>query len=70
MEIEKVVRSINWKKLTKQKIWLCQGLEDDDELGYGLLHLIDAIQDAAVSDGIASENEVFSWGDNYVSHRI
>ena len=48
--------NINWKLLTKQKLWLIgqSGTESD-----GLLSLIDALQDAAVKHEIASPRQVF-----------
>lgn len=54
MEID---NNISWKNLKNQKSWL---LKQDSEEAYGLLHLIDHIQDKAVEQGIAKEREVFN----------
>lgn len=55
--------SIDWSLLRAQKLWL---LEQNCEHADGLVHIIDAIQDQAVSNGIASELEVFgfNYGEN------
>ena len=52
--INQVIRRINWSDLRNQK----EQLLTTNEHG-GILHLIDVIQDAAVSDGFATEIEVF-----------
>ena len=54
ISINQVIRRINWSDLRNQK----ERLLTTNEHG-GILHLIDAIQDAAVSDGFATEIEVF-----------
>lgn len=56
-EIDKLVRRINWRLLRKQKIHLLQ--MPDDELTDGVIGLIDALQDAVVAEGVATEKEVF-----------
>ena len=56
MKITDALRNTDWTLLRKQKAFL---LTFDDDLSSGLLHLVDAIQDAAVADGIATEVEVF-----------
>jgi len=51
------VARIDWRELRQQKQWLCNfGAVPQAE---GLLSLLDAIQDAAVADGIADERTVF-----------
>lgn len=57
------IRKIDWALLRMQKAWLL-GWEDDIDFGGahvapGLINLIDALQDAAVADGVATEEEVF-----------
>ncbi len=59
-ETTRVVKSINWSLLRRQKAWLLREAQLRNEEASGLLHLIDAIQDAAVSDKLASEAEVFA----------
>jgi hypothetical protein len=51
-----VVERIDWELLAAQKSWL---LSIGVELGEGVVSLIDALQDAAVADGIATEEVVF-----------
>lgn len=51
--IYKVIKSIDWELLRRQKEWLITNNAD------GLLSLIDALQDAAVADNIATKSEVF-----------
>ena len=51
--IYKVIKSIDWELLRRQKEWLINHNAD------GLLSLVDALQDAAVADNIATELEVF-----------
>lgn len=54
---------IDWQQLRSQKAHLTQlickfGDEDEDVL-WGLVHMIDAIQDMAVDGEYATANEVF-----------
>jgi len=49
------MKDINWDLLRTQKEWL---LNNGDNEAMGLVHLLDAIQDAVVAEGIVSE-EVF-----------
>jgi hypothetical protein len=51
-----VVRKIDWELLRAQKSSL---LWSGNDLGMGVVELIDALQDAAVEDGLATEAEVF-----------
>lgn len=57
-----VINSIDWPQLREQKATLLNILfaagEDDHPLD-GILNLIDAMQDAAVADGIAKEEDVY-----------
>jgi len=52
------VKRIDWASLSLQKQYLL--VRDSDEAD-GLIALIDALQDAAIHDGIASEYEVFPF---------
>jgi hypothetical protein len=54
--LSKVISDTNWELLRNQKEWLCNQGSDE---AIGLAHFLDAIQDAAVEDGIASKLEVF-----------
>ena len=47
---------IDWPLLGQQKLWL---IKQDELESMGLLSLIDALQDAAVADGVATEEDVF-----------
>jgi len=49
------MKDTNWDLLRTQKEWL---LNNGDNEAMGLVHLLDAIQDAVVAEGIVSE-EVF-----------
>jgi len=50
------MKDTNWDLLRTQKEWL---LNNGDNEAMGLVHLLDAIQDAVVAEGIVSEEEVF-----------
>jgi len=54
--LHKLMKDINWDLLRTQKEWL---LNNGDNEAMGLVHLLDAIQDAVVAEGIVSEEEVF-----------
>lgn len=56
---------VDWSLLRGQKDWLMQQdhyYKSDRDNAMGLVHLIDAFQDAAVRDGWATEEEVFGVG--------
>jgi hypothetical protein len=53
------IQGIDWELLRKQKRHLL--LLPYHTHTQGIIHFIDAIQDAAIADGIASEEEVFSY---------
>lgn len=55
--IRMVLMRVDWILLQHQKRWLYELPECNDSLG--LLHLIDAIQDAVVCDGLKPEDKVF-----------
>lgn len=55
-DIFDVVQSIDWAELRSQKIWLAT---QPVPMADGLLNLLDALQDAAVAQGLATEEEVF-----------
>lgn len=50
------LRMTDWPLLRRQKLWL---LQHDTPEANGLLHWIDAIQDAVVAEGMAKEVDVF-----------
>jgi len=54
--LHKLMKDTNWDLLRTQKEWL---LNNGDNEAMGLVHLLDAIQDAVVAEGIVSEEEVF-----------
>jgi hypothetical protein len=54
--LSKVISKTNWELLRNQKEWLWN---QESDKAIGLVHFLDAIQDAAVEDGIATELEVF-----------
>lgn len=55
--VTETFQRIDWKLLRKQKKWLLK--QRPDEKADGLINLLDALQDAAVEDGIATGKEVF-----------
>lgn len=60
--IEVAVRTIDWKLLGEQKAYCLNEAANDRVVGQiydGLINMIDAIQDAAVKDEIATKEEVF-----------
>lgn len=60
--LHNTVSNINWKLLQIQKLYLLDLIEsghDTTEL-WGVIHLIDAIQDAAIADNIECEAVVFN----------
>ena len=54
--LSKVISTTNWELLRNQKEWLLNNGSDE---AMGLVHFLDAIQDAVVEDGFATEFEVF-----------
>ena len=60
----RLIEDIDWELLREQKLWLLQ-LEEIftaiPEEAYGLIHLLDAIQDFAVDVMGVSEKEVFDF---------
>jgi hypothetical protein len=54
--LSKVISTTNWELLRNQKEWLLNNGSDE---AMGLVHFLDAIQDAAVEDGLATKLEVF-----------
>lgn len=55
--ITDTIMEIDWEALQEQKAWL---LMSDSEAAYGLVSLIDAIQDSVVDNGFATELTVFN----------
>ena len=61
---------IDWSLLRSQKLWLISNhaQETGDEAAFeaveGLLNFIDYIQDSAVDQGLANEEEVFGFSSN------
>lgn len=68
-ELEKTLKSIDWRLLSEQKIHLVTLASDkktnarDIQIFDGLIGAIDAIQDAVVADGLVGEHEVFGVGE-------
>lgn len=63
---EQVLRSLDWKLLREQKDYCFNesaNNKDAEEIYDGIVNLIDHLQDAAVLDGIATEEEVFGAGE-------
>jgi hypothetical protein len=65
MSVRDVVSNIDWELFSKQKLRVlvmidCAGLSKGDvEVMDGIITLMDAIQDAAIDDGLATVEEVF-----------
>lgn len=65
MKIVDTISAIDFKLLREQKAELVGSIGVLDDLGYsvvklnGILHTLDAIQDAVVEQGLATEEEVF-----------
>lgn len=60
--IRRTLKSLNWPLLRKQKETVLHLARSDIKLAnhmYDIAHLLDALQDAAVADGLATEDEVF-----------
>jgi hypothetical protein len=60
--VNNTVSNIDWKLLQSQKLYLLDLTDtghDTPEM-WGVIHLIDAIQDAVVADGVANESVVFN----------
>jgi hypothetical protein len=59
--VANAVTSIDWPKLQVQKLYLLHLTETghDTPALWGVIQLIDAIQDAAVEDGVVTEVEAF-----------
>lgn len=58
----KAIRNIDWVLLREQKEYCENEAANNTEVGHiydGIVSMIDAIQDAAVADGLATEGEVF-----------
>ena len=65
--VERVIRGIDFKLLREQKRGILDHIKCHTEKELiepldGIINLIDAIQDAVVVDGIATEKEVFNYG--------
>jgi len=59
---EELLRRMDWPLLREQKAYCLNEAQNSNGLFHiydGLVHLIDALQDAAVDDGIATIEEVF-----------
>lgn len=61
-KIEQELLNTNWPLLRKQKLWLLEQeptSRQDSEFIDGLIGLLDAVQDAAVDDGLVTSQDVF-----------
>lgn len=59
---EQVLQHMNWELLREQKGYCVNEANNRPEVGEiydGIVQLIDALQDAAILDGVATEEEVF-----------
>lgn len=59
---EEVLKNLNWGLLRLQKDYFLNEAANNkeaDEIYNGIVSLIDHLQDAAVLDGVATEDEVF-----------
>lgn len=59
---ERAIKNIDWKLLREQKDYCvneAMNAPDVSHIYEGLVGLMDAIQDAAVADHLATEHEVF-----------
>lgn len=54
--VVETLKRVDWKLLRSQKAWLVHAATPEAD---GLTMLLDALQDAVVEDGIATEKEVF-----------
>lgn len=62
MSIRNVIEQVDWKLLRDQKLYCLNEWNNNPEacdIYSGLVNMIDAIQDAAIADGLATETEVF-----------
>lgn len=57
--VKKVLAATDWQLLALQKQALLARVTSADDPLNGLLHFLDAIQDAVLEDGLAPEHEVF-----------
>ena len=61
-QCEQILARMDWELLREQKDYCLNELDNNkeaEEIYNGIIHLIDHMQDAAVIDGIATEEEVF-----------
>lgn len=58
MRVDRMISQIDWETLRAQKAALIE-ISEGNMLLLGLVSLLDAVQDAAVSDHIATEETVF-----------
>lgn len=59
---EEVLRNLNWPLLREQKEYCINEMANNkgaEEIYSGIVSLFDHLQDAAVLDGVATEEEVF-----------
>lgn len=60
--IQDTIKRVNWKLLRKQKDYCLNEAANNREVAQiyeGVVALIDALQDAAYKDGVATESEIF-----------
>ena len=61
MDTRDVIMGVDWRLLQNQKMCLLEITEGDDNVLMGLVNFIEALQDAAIDEGIATSAEVFDW---------
>jgi hypothetical protein len=61
--INNVVSSIDWNALQTQKLNLLHltDIGHDTPDVWAIIHMIDALQDAAIEDGVVSEEDAFQF---------
>jgi hypothetical protein len=55
---------VDWRLLQNQKMRLLEITEGDDNVLMGLVNFIEALQDAAIDEGIATSEEVVLMADH------
>ena len=61
MDTRDVIMGVDWRLLQNQKMCLLEITEGDDNVLMGLVNFIEALQDAAIDEGIATSAEVFDY---------
>lgn len=59
MDTRDVIMGVDWRLLQNQKMAVLEITYGDHDILMGLVNFIEALQDAAVDEGIATSAEVF-----------